>query len=106
MVAKRNVERGAATRVLDYFIQHNGIEVPLTELVSELSLDPAKVKSAIWYIQKNKTDRLQTVHDHLVWKYTMSNQKGGRLFEELAVTKSGLILVQDEAGTIYKLEEM
>lgn len=32
--------------------------------------------------------------------------KPKRIFEELAVTKSGEILIQDESGTIYRASEM
>jgi len=104
-MARKPSNRGGTNLVLQYFIDHPNVEVSLSELSGATGLDNQHVRNAVRYLGQNKTDRLEEIHAGLAWKYS-AGAKGKRLFEELATTKSGDILVQDESGTLYKLEEM
>jgi hypothetical protein len=100
-------------RVAHYFDTHIGTTVYISELVQALKLEPRQIQNAIANgvrVKFNHWDtRLEVVQRGNAWRWHGNNKKandGSLLFERIAITKSGVVLVQDENGTVYKLTEL
>lgn len=84
-----------------------GQTVYLQDIAKDLGADSRTVQRGIYALIKSDSLPIAVVHAGQAWRYDPNGAKGGgRLFEELATTKQGHILVQDEHGNVYRLEEL
>lgn len=96
-------------KIIDLFKQHEGREISLDFICRETGLDRKQVMSG-----------LKTARQHLPgieWVVIGASlrysgpiespaQVTKRVFEEIAVTKAGDIVIQDETGTLYRATEL
>lgn len=96
--------------ILDYFLKHEGQTITRPTLMTELDLTAKQVAAGVYNlwdrdVAGSKTN-LEIVQQGNTWIWRSHSKPTGRLYEELATTKSGLVLVQDEDGEIYRLEKL
>ena len=94
--------------VLEYLTKNADVHVYVHDICRNTNLNKQSVLSAISRI-KAKHPNLETISagNQWIWRSKVADEKKGkRLFEELAQTRSGEVLVQDEEGAIYKLTEL
>lgn len=96
------------SKVMAHVESHTGVHVHLDTMANELKIDRDKVQAAVSNLMRAMPDYpLKTVVAGNVWVYQPNSGKvSKRLYEELATTKSGTILVQDEVGVVYSLTEL
>lgn len=102
--------------LLEYMEKHPDVTIYRDSIASDLGLTPAQVQQNIyglWYRNvAGAKDRIQTVVNGNAWIYRSATTKPAvptqpkRVFEELAITKAGELLIQDEAGTVYLAKEL
>lgn len=99
---------------LQHLTQRPGSQVFLDDIVQFIKgvnkEEPRRqsVQNAIRALIDDDKQPIEIVLPGNCWRYQPNAPKdpAKRIFEELAVTKAGTILIQDQAGVIYKAEEI
>lgn len=99
--------------VLAVITKRPGEIIYLKDIVAATGLDEKQVQSAINNMRRDDPtleSTIQTVARGQAWRYdpTGRRRKDGekRMFEELAVTKTGALIIQDQDGNLYRAEEL
>lgn len=92
-------------KVLKYIESQPGLTVYLSDMEGDLKAQRSTIQSAVRGLQE-RLPNIETVVTGKAWRYVVRPNSGKRIFEELTTTKAGIILVQDEDGNVYKLEEL
>jgi hypothetical protein len=105
------VNRGVSASVREYFTAHPGVEVPLSELKSAIgkNVSNSVIHNAISYLRVRAEFPIETLAYGRIWRYrpaVVAKSTGKRMFEELAVTRTGDVLIQDEEGKVYRAVEL
>lgn len=79
----------AEDMVKDFDVPLNTVQAAARALVEQVPQVEAVIPARAWR-----------------WSATAKASNGKRMFEELTTTKAGVVLVQDEDGNVYKLEEL
>ena len=110
-----------ATRpiILKYLSNFPGEDVFLADLVKATKLQPDQVKSAMLNIKyanaRGDIDfPLETIQAGQIWRHTpeqaansaANNGSNKTKYEELGITKTGDLIIQDEAGKLYRATEL
>lgn len=90
------------TAVRKYLSDRPGQEVYLSDIETDLSLTHQTAQSAAYRLERRDAAIVKVMNG--VYSYRPAGRVGTRMFEELAVTKNGRILIQDEDGTVYVAE--
>lgn len=112
--------RKLRARIMEKFHKSIGQELFLTDLAQELGADETAIRSSISNLIRTEPDYpLLVCVRGRSWRYlpngsepekgtpkSLKSKPAKRIFEELAVTKAGELLIQDEAGTVYLAKEM
>lgn len=106
--------RGLRPKVLEFLHKHPGVEVFASDLAEVTGTDTRAIQSCLSnYLREATPVDLQVVVRGNSWRYLPNGKpsapKGSdakRVFEELATTKAGELLIQDEAGTVYLAREL
>lgn len=127
MGKKYNVQnRGLSGRLMRIFLNRPGLIQYAMDLVNETgATDPRAVASAISYLRTDTElgKGIDIVARGVAWRYnplpkpaelapvqpaapSPPPKPARRVFEELAVTKAGELLIQDEAGVVYLAKEL
>lgn len=102
------MRRGISAEVLNHFLENADRSIGFSEFEKEFNLTAKQVIDAVRYNVEDKKINIVTEVRGRRWRYdsTRKSATGKRLYEELAVTKKGDILVECEDGSIYKLVEI
>lgn len=106
----REVFKNIKPLTLQYLVEHPGSVVFLKDIAEFIrkangSVREASIQTAITgMIEEGKPIEVESRGQ--AWRYQPNVKKNKRLFEELTTTKAGVILVEDEEGNVYKLEEL
>lgn len=105
--------RGRTTvrdKVLRAIEKGAGSTVYIDDISKDYDLDPHSVRNGVrGLIDSGNFPQLEVAVAGRAWRWNANASKaskGKRMFEELTTTKAGVILVQDEDGNVYKLEEL
>lgn len=103
-------------KVLEVLRKHRGTDVTIGQIMEETGFLRDQVHSSVHHLITRNNLPITTVVRGNVYRYEHSNagepmvaepaQPEKRLFEELAVTKAGVIVAQDQDGKLYTVEEM
>lgn len=94
-------------QVIEYFTKRPGETLYVTDLASALGVDKTQVQQCITNFKlKGEMPDLETLVRGNSWVYKPNHNKSNdkRLFEELGVTKSGAIVIQDSDGNLWRAE--
>jgi hypothetical protein len=102
------------SRLVEYMMAHPGKPLSAETLMQAIGADrKMQVQNAIGYLRREKPElgrHIQVIiaGNMYQWEENPRPEPGGprRLFEELATSEDGTILVQDEDGRPYKLVEI
>lgn len=94
-------------KVLKYIEGHPGVTVYADDMANDLSANRNSIQAAVRGLQE-RLPQIVTVVGGKAWRWeaTAKANSGKRMFEELTTTKAGIVLVQDEDGNVYKLDEL
>lgn len=94
------------SKVLKYLEEHIGQRLFADDMAQALGLSRIQVSHAIYGIRKSGLHVEQVSQG--VYMYSGGRSAGSvkGLFEELAQTRTGKIIVQDEDGKVYLLTEL
>lgn len=99
-------------KVLKAFETSPGVTLYAADLAEQLGVKKGSVQYAVKALS-SIVPGIIVVIPAQAWRYDPSakaskgnGSSGKRMFEELTTTKAGVILVQDEDGNVYKLEEL
>jgi hypothetical protein len=114
MTETRKPRKATLVPVLEYLQEHANQPVFVSELVENLGLTSKNavqtaVASAIKQDTAGATAHLQILIPGNQWRWNSSpalDKSTNVLYEQLAVTKAGKIIVQDEDGELYQLVEL
>lgn len=104
-MARRNVQANIA----EYFGKHPGETIYLDDLILTLNLDKKATLSAVaTIIRLDKLPGLEIIYRARAWRYTPGKKvsKSAHVFEELARTKNGDLVLQDDQGALYRATEL
>jgi hypothetical protein len=113
--ATRTVQnRGISAKVMEFFAQRPGQIIWLGELAADLQVSEQVAQTAVTNIRaKHPEFPIETVARGRAWAHKPATQEQSsngkpvrRVFEELAVTKVGELLIQDDKGTVYLAREL
>lgn len=114
-------------KVLKYLADHPGLVVWRDDMAKDLNLLPSSIAAAIGNMireGKEASTHIVVVQSGRAWRWSekpttppVPPRGGGngvastgaparKLYEELAVTKGGTILVQSEDGQVYRLADL
>lgn len=97
-------------KVLKYIEKASGTTVYVDDMAKDLGLTDQQIRGAVrGLIDGGTCPQIVVVIGGRAWRWDASASKGitGRkLYEELTTTKAGVVLVQDEDGNVFKLEEL
>lgn len=97
-------------KVLKYIERASGTTVYIDDMARDLGLKDAQIRGAVrGLIDSGNCPQLVPTIAGRAWRWDASakaSKPTKRMFEELTVTKAGVVLVQDEDGNVYKLEEL
>lgn len=97
------------TGVFKYLDDHIGQTVYCNDIAEELKVDKSSIMNVISRCIRNNingyADRLQVIQRGNVWCLHAATKSAfsNKLYEQLATTKSGVIILQDEDGEVYKV---
>lgn len=107
--------------LMAYFAKNAGVHIFLNDLVAATKLDKDQVQGNVNNIIRDYNNgtldfHLECVTRGQVWIHRPGQQKAAaaatkaerpkRVFEELATTKSGKLLIQDDGGIVYEAIEL
>lgn len=111
MVVQRKRIMGIGPAVLRHFEQHVGVTLYLADIAKDLGYPEAKVQATINSLRNRNVnganDQIEIMVHGNAWRWgthpaKVKNQTPTkRLFEELAITKTGDILIQDDQGNVF-----
>lgn len=97
-------------RVLKYIEKASGTIVYVNDMSTEMDLTQGQIAGAVrGLLDSGRLPQLEVVLPGRSWRWNANakaNVSGKRMFEEMTTTKAGVVLVQDENGNVYKLEEL
>jgi hypothetical protein len=100
-------------QIMKYFEEHIGVNVYVEDVARFANCDRDQAQSAINNLRRDVPEfPIQIVVRGSVYRYmgpgkpAVDAKPGKRVFEELAVTKAGDILIQDQDGAVYKAVEL
>lgn len=98
---------GIQAQLLAWFQEHPNQGVSRDTLATELDDDPERIAHAV-YALRAKGEPIDVLVRAMRWRYVQADAPtpGRRLFEELAITKNGDVLVECEDGKVYRLVEL
>lgn len=109
----RNVQnRGLRSKVLEYLHKKPDCEVWFQEIAAAIGSTEAAVRNCVGNLVLDGSFNVERVVRGRSCIYRSKPQvpakpeNSKRLFEELATTKAGEVLVQDETGVLYLLREL
>lgn len=102
---------GITADLARYFREHTGVEVFLKDLLEEFPKYTAvQIQSNVNNLNRTNTEiSVDTLLRGQSWIYRPNGKKAAptnRVFEQIAVTKTGALIIQDDAGTLYKATEL
>lgn len=102
---------GITGELARYFRDHTGVEVFLKDLQEEFpKYTTIQIQSNINNMNRTNTEvKVDTLLKGQSWIYRPKGKQSPtnkRVFEEIAVTKTGALIIQDESGTLYKATEL
>lgn len=97
--------------VMRYFEEHTGAHVYVEDIATAVKASREQVQSCISNMKRELPEfAIETIVTGNVYRYSGAPKPevkpGKRMFEELAVTKAGDILIQDQDGAVYKAVEL
>ena len=112
-VGRKIQNKGLRAKLQEYFSKRPGQTIYISDLMTDVGASSEEamresVNSLRTSVQ-GWTDTLQVEINGRAWVYKPPAGKSvsaKRVFEELAVTKAGDIIIQDEQGRIYKAQEL
>lgn len=97
-------------KVLEYLRDKTGMVIHYAELERAVNLNHTQVLNVIGTLRRNHPGSVSIIEQGSVFKWNGFGATNahpiGKLYELLAHTKSGRILVQDEDGNLYTLTEL
>jgi FMN-dependent NADH-azoreductase len=102
--------RGVKSAVMEYLHRHPDVEIWYADMAKDLgkplSVIQACINNMISAGSEPSLERLVRGRSCIYRTKAKDTKNGNRVFEELAVTKAGELLIQDEAGTVYLAKEL
>lgn len=101
--------RGLRAKIMQHFEEHPGVVVWLHDLVEATGCkDPRPIQIAVQQLRSRDDYPVEIKINGQSWIYRPKGAEanGKRVFEELAITKAGELLIQDEAGKVYLAKEL
>lgn len=100
--------RGISGRLREMLERSPGKVFYLKDLMEELGAPEVAIQNAAARAVREGSGAYKVHINARAWVYSPNGTVNGtkRVFEELAVTKDGAILIQDEHGTIYRAVEL
>lgn len=121
----RNVsstKKGLRARIQERLHKNPGLEMWSSDLAKELGVEERDIQQSVSGLLRDVPDYpLEVCVRGRSWRYLPNGEKASaevpkqlkgkdyrpkRIFEELATTKAGELLIQDEAGTVYIAKEL
>lgn len=104
----------AAPKVMEALRKHENLDVPIGLIVEETGLTRLQVQAAITNLQKRHEVNITTVVRGNLYRWSGKNGKpkdavvsaSNAMFEQLAVSKSGDLILRSEDGCIYRAREI
>lgn len=95
-------------QVLKYLMDNHNLPVWVNEAAKYLGLTEDQVAQSVYRLITLDTDgaasKIEVIQAAHCWRWVEhATTATGILYEQITVTKAGVILVQDEDGKIYKL---
>lgn len=99
--------RGVSARFRELLERSPGTIFYLRDLVAELGMAEVAIQNtAARAVRENEAYKVHLSARAWVYAPNGVSSKGKRMFEELAETRDGAVLIQDEHGNIYKAVEL
>ena len=100
--------RGISARFRELLERAPGQVFYLKDLMETLEASEVAIQNTAARAVREHGDAYKVHINARAWVYSPNGTAttGRRVFEELAVTKDGSVLIQDEHGTIYKAVEL
>lgn len=89
-------------KVIEYFMKHPGEVLFLQDISGHVGYETRQVQSSISHMLR--ADSLPGLHPMVrgnSWKY-VPEANGKKIFEELATTKTGDLIIQDADGNVWR----
>lgn len=102
-------------KVVEYLEKHTGVICYVTDMETALNLNKRQIQNAVYRAAGEKQLPIETKISGHAWVFMPRPTKpvvpevvkpSRRVFEELTITRSGNVLVQDEYGVVYSLKEL
>lgn len=95
-------------KILDYFHEHQNVQVNINELIEATGLEKAQVQNAINNLKSRYHSNIETVMTGNLWIYKSGrgDGPGSTMFELVGKSSTGVIVIQDEDGKLYKAVEI
>lgn len=90
-----------------YFDNHPNEKIYLATLVTELGYEPDQLKSAVYWVSKNR-EGYEVIHQGQCWIYKPTGETNNNSMSIVAVTPKGSRICEDSDGTLWiarKFEE-
>jgi biotin operon repressor len=100
------------------YLEHRiGQAVHVDDVAADLGFTKQQVKSAVNNLRTTKGIPIETLVAGYSWRYLPNSKPSEdspgngsnhtkRIFEEIGVTKTGLIILQDEDGNLFSAQEL
>lgn len=95
--------------VMKYLTDHAGQLVHLQDIVDATGLTINQVQNAIGNARRESemwSRTIEVITAGQTWRYRDVTTGSGRMFEEVRVTKSGVLIIEDEEGRLYQAREL
>lgn len=97
--------RGIAAKIRREFDMHPGLTLYRQDLAATLEVDSSAIPSAVQYCMK--TMNIETIAAGQAWRHIPNHKNSdATLFELIGRSKSGVLILQDEEGRIFKAQEI
>jgi hypothetical protein len=108
MAQRKQSHRGAASKVAQYLVKREGKLVYVQELQKDLGLDQRQAQNALYYVKAHTEvgKGVEVIQRGAIYRYVAPRNGEGRVFEQLATTKDGHLILQDEEGNLYRAEQL
>lgn len=97
-------------KVLKAFEASPGVTLYAEDMAEQFGVNKGTVQYAVKALSGTVPGIISVIKAN-AWRYdpnakASNGTSGKRIYEELTTTRAGVVLVQDEDGTVYKLEEL
>jgi len=103
---RKVVNRGLGAKVYETLDKQRGLTVYREDMARDLGVNSNAIIQAVNTLRRNGHTEIEVVMRGNAWRIGADKKTQHALYEQIGVTKSGDLILQDEEGQLYRAREI